>query len=148
MKVRPRSLGERERIVALDALYTATASLQGRAAVKAFLRDLLTESERIMLGRRIVIARMLVAGYTYRDIAARLGVGTDTVQRVQKQLYDQVPGYEEALRGMERESERRRLRRIYADESWPGSVARLKAKYPMHFLLIPWPKAHRPNKRK
>ncbi len=146
MKKRAHMLSDKEKMVTLDALYTAASTLHGRADMKAFLRDLLTSSERIMLGRRIIIARMLMSGYTYRDIAERLGMGIDTVHRVQKLLYDQVPGYERAVKGIETEMEKRRRRKIYSDDSWKGSLARLKVKYPLHFLLIPWPKDHRRKK--
>jgi uncharacterized protein YerC len=54
MKVRSKQLSNEERMQTLDALYTATSSIKDRATMKAFLRDLLTESERIMLGRRIL----------------------------------------------------------------------------------------------
>jgi len=125
----------------LDALYTAAGTVKGRAAMKVFLRDLLTESERIMLGRRILIARNLIAGKIYDDISAELGVGTDTIGRVQKWLEDQMPGYEDAIRGMEKEFAIRKKKR---DEKYlyaTSAIYRLKKKYPIHFLLFPWPKA-------
>ena len=68
MKRKINELMPKERIATLDALYTAVNSLRGREAVKLFLRDLLTESERIMLGRRIIVARRLLAGDRYDDI--------------------------------------------------------------------------------
>lgn len=146
MKKRLHELSDKEKMVTLDTLYTAAGSLHGRSAVKTFLRDLLTPSERIMLGRRIIIARMLMAGQTYRQVADRLGMGIDTVHRVQKLLYDQIPGYEQAVKGVEKEADRRRYGKMYADESWKGSLARLKRKYPLHFLLVPWPKDHQHKK--
>jgi uncharacterized protein YerC len=146
MKKQAHTLSDKEKMFTLDALYTAASSLHGRTAMKTFLRDLLTPSERLMLGRRIIIARMLMSGYTYRNIAERLGMGIDTVHRIQKLLYDQVPGYEQAVKGIDIEMEKRRRRKIYTDESWKGSLARLKQKYPLHFLLVPWPKDHRPKK--
>lgn len=146
MKKQAHTLSDKEKMVTLDALYTAAGSLRGRADMKIFLRDLLTPSERLMLGRRIIIARMLMSGYTYRNIAERLGMGIDTVHRVQKFLYDQIPGYEQAVKGIETEMEKRRRRKIYTDDSWRGSIARLKQKYPLHFLLVPWPKDHRRKK--
>jgi len=74
MKRKISELSEKERITTLDALYTAAGSLKGREAMKLFLRDLLTESERIMLGRRILIARLLLTGATRRDIGKRMRV--------------------------------------------------------------------------
>lgn len=142
MKIRITQLTRKQRIETLDTLYTATGSLRDREAMKLFLRDLLTESERVMLGRRIMIARRLLSGATTRDIATELGVGLDTVWRVEKWLTDQVPGYEEALKGMEKEFKRRRTRAERA-----ADFARIKRKYPLHFLLFPWPKGY-PKHRK
>ena len=142
MKVRSKELSHKDRMEVLDALYTAASSVKGRADMKLFLRDLLTESERIMLGRRILIARMLLAGCTHRYIADGMKVGTDTVWRVQQWLDDQFPGYEKALQGMTEEFDRRYWnskvgqREMYAT----SALFRLKKKYPIHFLLFPWPK--------
>ncbi len=46
MKKQAHKLSDKEKMVTLDALYTAAGSLRGRADMKAFLRDLLTPSER------------------------------------------------------------------------------------------------------
>jgi len=70
----------------LDALYTAVGSLKGKDAMKAFLRDLLTPSERVMLGRRIIIARMILAGGSYDAIGEKLHVGKNTISKVHKWL--------------------------------------------------------------
>lgn len=136
MKVRVKSLTKEQRIETLDTLYTAAASIQGRAAVKLFLRDLLTESERIMLGRRIIIARKLIKGTSRDDIAVELRVGYDTIHRVHRWLHDQFPGYEQAVKGMEKEFEERRGKKL----DTTSALYRLKKKYPLHFLLFPWPK--------
>jgi len=78
--------------------------------MKAFLRDLLTESERIMLGRRILIARLLLSDATYDEFHLRLGAGHGTIRTVDRWLSDQVPGYEDAIAKMEEEFGRRELR--------------------------------------
>ena len=75
-------LSEKERIATLDALYTAAGAVRGRSAMKLFLRDLLTESERVMLGRRILISQLLEKGRRYEDISKMLGVGYDTISRI------------------------------------------------------------------
>lgn len=82
MKVRARNLTDQERMEVFDMLYTAAGAVRGRDAMKLFLRDLLTESERVMLGRRIIIARLLISGESHRAIGKRLKVGNDTVWRV------------------------------------------------------------------
>ncbi|OGG71527.1 hypothetical protein A3A35_02215 [Candidatus Kaiserbacteria bacterium RIFCSPLOWO2_01_FULL_51_21] len=141
MKVRAKTLTKEQRIETLDALYTAASSIQGREAVKLFLRDLLTESERIMMGRRIIIARKLIAGASRDTIASELRVGYDTIHRVHRWLHDQFPGYEQAIREMEKEFKKRQNaredKRMYAT----SALYRLKKKYPLHFLLFPLPKS-------
>lgn len=108
--------------------------------MKTFLKDLLTESERIMMGRRILIARLLLSGKTYAEIKDDLRVGNSTIRTVERWLNDQFPGYESAVRGMEKEFEAREKR--YDDKYMYATSAlyRLKKKYPLHFLLFPWPK--------
>lgn len=143
MKVRPRELDDKARMHTLDALYTAASTLKGRAAVKLFLRDLLTPSERIMLGRRILIARMLLSGHTAREISKRMKVGSDTVYRVEQWLHDQMPGYEQAIKEMEKEFTRRKAKYIDKKLYATSALYRLKKKYPLHFLLFPTPKINK-----
>lgn len=133
MKRRMSELTDKERIETLDALYTAASTLKGRKATKQFLKDLLTVSERVMLGRRILIARELLAGASRNAIMAEMKVGPDTIWRVQRWLEDTMPGYEDVIRDME---EVQAARRGSKYPEW-GTFAHLKKKYPFHFLL--WP---------
>lgn len=140
MRVKTKSLGKQEQIDTLDALYTAASAVKGREAVKLFLRDLLTPSERIMLGRRILIAKRLLSGEGPTKVSAELKVGLDTIYRVQRWLDDQLPGYEHAIKEMEKEFAGRKAKhedkKLYAT----SALYRLKKKYPLHFLLVPTPK--------
>src|SRR3989344_683885 len=133
MKVRVGELSDKHRIEVLDTLYTAASAIKGRQAMKLFLRDLLTESERVMLGRRIIIARRLLSGQHYDQIESELRVGRDTVWRVQKWLLDQLPGYEQAIAELEQELKKREFKKRYATDP----LFRLKKRYPLHFLLFP-----------
>jgi uncharacterized protein YerC len=133
MKKKLEQLSDQEQMETLDMLYTAASAIKGRDATKQFLRDLLTPSERIMLGRRIWIARLLLQGHTQAEIGKKLQVGPNTIWRVQRWLQDQMPGYEQAIEGLESELEKRK-----GADSF--SFKALKKKYPMHFLLFPFPK--------
>lgn len=138
MKKKKSDLTRQEIIKTLDTLYTAASAMRGRDSVKLFLRDLLTESERIMLGRRIIIARLILKGVSYEAIRRELGVGYATIRRVAKWLHDEFPGYERALEGLEKEMDKRAIQIEARDD--PFSFAALKRKYPLHFLLFPEPK--------
>ncbi len=133
MKKKIADLSEQEKIRTLDALYTAAGTVHGRSAMKLFLRDLLTESERVMLGRRIIIARLLLQQETSESIRKRTGAGPATIERVRHWLKDQLPGYETAITGLESELGKREARRQYG----ASALSRLKKKYPLHFLLFP-----------
>lgn len=140
MKRKSKELTDIERIETLDALYTAAAAVRGRSTMKLFLRDLLTQSERIMLGRRIIIARRLLRGEGPTTIAADMKVGYDTIYRVERWLHDQLPGYEKAIEEMEKELKKRKEKYIDKKLYATSALYRLKKKYPLHFLLFPTPK--------
>lgn len=138
MKKKQEQLTRKEYIQTLDILYTATSNLKSRTEMKAFLRDLLTPSERIMLGRRIWIARLLIVGTPQLEICKQLKVGRNTVWRVGKWLDDTFPGYEQAIKQLEKEMDQRAIKREIKTN--PFGYAALKKKYPLHFLLFPEPK--------
>ena len=119
----------------LDILYTAVSSLNSREEVKKFLRDLLTESERIMMGRRIIIAQRLLEDKSYLEIKRELGVGMDTIIRVHRWLEDDIDGYEKVVKKLEKVFESRQEKRdkAYLD---PFSFEGLKKRYPLHFFLF------------
>jgi uncharacterized protein YerC len=133
MKLKFKHLTKQEIIITLDTLYTAASVLHGRQAMKLFLRDLLTPSERIMLGRRIIIARLLIAGKTHYEIKRKMGVGKKTIRNIQRWLDDQFPGFERAVAQMEKEFKKRGEKRLYAT----SSLYRLKKKYPLYYLFLP-----------
>ncbi|MBY0539061.1 hypothetical protein K2P56_01315 [Patescibacteria group bacterium] len=137
MKKKIVDLTEPERIKTLDLLYTAAASIRGRDAMKLFLRDLLTESERVMLGRRIWVARLLMQGQTTEDIARDLKMSLRTVYRVQYWLKDQFPGYETTLKEMEKVMDTRA--KLHEAKAEPFSYAALKKRFPLHSPLSTFP---------
>ena len=130
MKVKAKNLDKQQIIETLDSLYTAASAVKGRAEMKLFLRDLLTESERVMLGRRILIAQRLIGGETYEDIRGALGVGPCTIAKVERWLQDQMPGYETALKGMEKEFLKRRSKFSHYSRS------QFEKKFPLLALLV------------
>lgn len=136
MKVQSYKLTKEEKIKYLDALYTASSVLKTREDMKKFLRDLLTESERIMIGRRIVIAHKLLQDEGYDQIAAELKTGKDTIMRVHRWLQDETKGYEKAIEKFQKILEQREEKLNRSEYEFNHPFARLKRKYPLHFLLF------------
>lgn len=135
MKVKPRKIQNTDRMRYLDVLYTAMSGLKSREEIKNFLRDLLTESERVMVGRRIIVAQMLLEEKSYDGIVRELKVGKDTIMRVHRWLEDETEGYEKAIRQLEKILTARKEKRdkAYID---PFSFQGLKKRYPLHFFLF------------
>lgn len=136
MKKKVNELSKDEYTQTLDALYASASAVQGPTQMKRFLNNLLTESERIMLGRRILIARLLLQGKTWDSIRQMTGTGYSTIERVQSWLHDQLPGYETVITTMKEESIQHDFKKKYAT----SMLFRLKRRYPLHFLLFPEPK--------
>lgn len=102
-----------------------------------FLRDVLTESEIIMIARRLEIARWLLAGHSHYIVAGQLGVGLTTVYSVDRWLERRFKNYQETLEPLFHKSDAKTLRkfgtRIAVD---PHSLRGLRKRYPTDFLLL------------
>lgn len=135
-KINPRAIDPKSKMKYLDLLWTSIAQLETREGVKMFFKDLLSQTEAIMLARRIEIARRLLEGESYEEIKAGLGVGQDTIARVQRWLTSGFGGYEKAVSGFQKELNRRFAKPSKSGESVPYSFNWMKQKYPLHFLLF------------
>lgn len=135
-KVDPRSIDADSKMKYLDLLWTSIAQLETREETKKFFKDLLSESESIMLARRIEIAKLLMEGKSYDAIAQELKVGMDTINRVQRWLISGSGGYEKAINGFKRELNRRFSKSKIVDKKEPYTFGWIKQKYPFHFLLF------------
>ena len=68
-----------------------------RAALRRFLRDLMTEDEIRMIVDRWRVARMLHAGRTYREIETETGLSSRTIARISHWLQAGEGGYRRQL---------------------------------------------------
>lgn len=91
---RYQHLDEEQKYSALGELRQAFMSAKEEQEVDQIIYAILTEDERLKIGRRIEIARQIRAGLTYREIMRDLKVGLSTVEMVGKRM-DKFPvGYE------------------------------------------------------
>lgn len=81
-----------------NELIHALLGLKTPAAMKSFLRDLLTEDEIIEFGKRWEAARMLAVGVPYNEISKAVGLSSRTVARVAQWLNKGEGGYKLALK--------------------------------------------------
>lgn len=134
-RIDSRKIKGNERMKYLDLLWTSIAELKSREEVKNFFKDLLSESEAIMLSRRIMIAKYLLEGKSYDEISELLGTGNSTVASVHRWLVDGFKGYENAIKKFESAVEKR-FSKYQKGAPPPYSFGWLKRKYPLHFLLF------------
>jgi uncharacterized protein YerC len=124
----------------LDVLFETAELAAKKGTTHDFIKELLTESEQLMLGRRLLVARMLLSGVSQAEIRHTLRLSPNTVWKVNKWLIEQLPEYGEALKKTEKEREEKSVRRKQTQSPHkkfdPFTFAGLKKKYPMHFLLF------------
>lgn len=113
-------LPKNQRIRIISEFYDAVSCIKNRDEARLFFRDLLSPDEIAMLVRRIEVALLLRAGFTYRDIEETLGVGMDKIVSVQQSLQRHGEGYKliiKKLRKILRKREkktRKKIKRIWA----------------------------------
>ena len=78
-------------------LFEAILSLESRADVERFFRDLCTLSELEAMAHRWQVARLVDAGLPYQAVASQTGASTTTVTRVAHWLKHGEGGYRAAL---------------------------------------------------
>ncbi|MFM2339903.1 MAG: Trp repressor protein [Candidatus Parcubacteria bacterium] len=138
MKRRPSDLSPEDQAFTRKVLFEAANTAKNTKQMKKFLEGLLTPSEQIMLGRRIWISRMILENKRYDEISERLHVGHGTIAGVEMWLRGLLPDYGKHI---DRELKRTTLeRRKQIARDNPFGLTALKMKYPLHFLLFPWPK--------
>jgi TrpR-related protein YerC/YecD len=103
--------------------------LKNEKEAEKFLRDLLTPGEIVMITHRIEIAKMLLLGFSYRDIAKKLKVGISTISNVNRWLFSGFGGYLNEFKKAKNQAQRKK---IIPTNEWEA----LKRKYPMHFLIF------------
>src|SRR3989344_3225645 len=128
-------LPKSKRIQMIGEFYDTIDSLKDRGEVRLFFKDLLSADEIASLMRRVEIAVLLSARFTYSQISELLGVGSDKISRVNKCLQQDDSGYKIIVKRLI-ENRKNRLKRIKKEkDAAASSFGALKKKYPGHFLL-------------
>ena len=94
---------------------------------QSLLKNLLTTSELVMLGRRLQIARMLVAGFTFAHIQSKIHASPITIVSVDRWLEGKFRSYRRVLRPFRHPSDK---------PIDPHSFRAIHRKYPGHALLL------------
>ncbi len=120
-------LSKQEQANLFVKLAKALTALRSAEEVAHFLKDLLSESEVLMLARRLQVAERLIDGRTYQQIRSEIKVSFGTIARVQIWLEIYGEGYRTVAKRIAKHEDPK------DDLSKP--FAKVKRKYPMYF----WP---------
>ena len=138
MKRKPSDLSLADQAYTRKLLFEAAKVAKDTKQLEKFLDGLLTPSEQIMLGRRIWVSRLILENKRYDEISERLLIGHNTIAKVELWLRGLLPDYGKHIeREVKRTTQERRKQIAKAN---PFGLTALKMKYPLHFLLFPWPK--------
>lgn len=136
-RAKPQFIPTKERQKLLREFWTTLALLETVEEIKNFLKDLLSETEAIMLARRLRIARLIYAGWSYEKIEKELHTSASTIAAVHSWLDGGFGGYIQGLAKLKKELNRQEaLQERHERTRDPLSLEHLKKKYPMHFMLF------------
>ena len=131
------SLPKQNRIQMIGEFYDVIDSLKDRGEVRSFFKSLLTAEEIAMLMRRIEIAVLLSAKFTYEDISSILGVGYGKISAVQRALQQDDNGYKIIIKRLikNRKDRLRKNKKAEKEAAKMSPIASVKKRYRGHFLL-------------
>ena len=86
----------------LNALFESIMKVSGEKAVRDFLGDLFTPTEKIMIAKRLSAALLLYRSYNYRCIADALKLSPTTINTIQHTLLERGDGYRSVFRLIEK----------------------------------------------
>ena len=90
-----------------------------RARITRPSKDLLSETEAIMLSKRILIAKYLLEGQSYNEISSKLKAGSGTIARIHRWLNSGFGGYEKAVKQFEKALSKRKKSAHLKEPSLP-----------------------------
>lgn len=124
----------------LDQLAEILTTFKTKEEVRFFLGRLLTDSEVVMLTRRLHIAELLISGLTYEQIERKLKVGKSTILGVDRWLTDAAYEYQ-LIREHQREAAKliaqgeKQKNRTSRESTLPGTLQHL-IRHDSRFILL------------
>lgn len=105
-------------------------SFSGNQPVANFVNSILTGGEKVRLIRRLIIAQLVLRGYTYFEINEVMQVSPNTFSKIRRWTLEQIPEYAAVTSVAGKQKIER--------SNWPDTYSYewLKKKYPAHFLLF------------
>jgi len=117
---------------AVRALHGVAKGMTDKDSVLEFVKVMLTESEQHVIGRRILLAQMLLTGHNHTEIKERLHISPNNFIRTRRWVEKQIPNYREVAKEVDKTQERKSGGFAYIN---PLTFTGMKRKSSKHFLL-------------
>lgn len=101
MQLSPRKLNKNIEKQIFGLLYQVVNDLKSEEEVTTMINDILSETEKLAVAKRLAIAMFLDKGRSYENIRETLKVSSATIASVQEMLGN--PGFQLALRKVKAE---------------------------------------------
>lgn len=125
---RIEKLTKREQESLVFDLINALAQTENVGEAALFVQDLLTKTEMKMLGKRLRIAKLLLAGMTYEEIEKNLHASHTTVAKIAAWLAERGDGFRKIIAKLPKEKEEQKW---FERSEWDS----FKRRYSLYF----WP---------
>lgn len=138
-KLDPRMMKRKEREELEWTLLRALHRLGLGEKQQRLLRGIFTESEAVMLARRVKIAEALMKGKTFEEIEDELHVGLATIRFVDRWLGEDLEQLQSIIASLGKDRAEKRRRSLKKSTYWeidPLSFDGLRARYPQYFPLL------------
>lgn len=86
----------------LQELWWVLTNTKEEREMAVFLGDFLTDTEKIMLAKRLALANLLLRGWEWNEICRLLNVSSATINRMQRWLQGSGAGFRLALKRLEK----------------------------------------------
>lgn len=96
----------------VEALKICFMRIEGSEKMDKFLDSVLTQTERVMLAKRLAIVVMLKENFQESDIANSLHVTRVTIERIKHNLEAHWQGFDYALEVLEKEKRLKMLKKV------------------------------------
>ncbi|MBI2007294.1 MAG: hypothetical protein HYS83_01135 [Candidatus Blackburnbacteria bacterium] len=83
-------------------LWWLLTNIKDEKEMTVFLGDLLTETEKVMLAKRLALANLILKGWDWKEICFHLTVSSATVNQMKRWLAGGGKGFKSALKRLER----------------------------------------------
>jgi TrpR-related protein YerC/YecD len=96
-RIKPYSIPIKERREIIGDFFALISNLKTKQEIIDLFVGLLTPGESLMLARRLKVAKLILDDKKYEEIRKEMGVGFETISKVERWLYERDEAYKNVI---------------------------------------------------